>query len=70
MALDALQAVRAHLEEGERQADNGVGELVQEVETQAAAQQRIDDLGEAVVPLEGDRVLRGCLLYTSPSPRD
>ena len=36
----------------------GVGELVQEVEPQPAAQQRVDGLGEAVDPLVGD-VVRG-----------
>ena len=58
VALDALQAVLAHLEEGERQADDRVGEFVQGLEAQAVAQQRVDDLGETVVPLERDGVLR------------
>ena len=45
------------LEERERESGHGVRQLVQEVEAQAAAQQRVDDLGEAVQPLERHRVL-------------
>jgi hypothetical protein len=58
VAAYALQAVLAYVEEGERQADDRVGELVQGLEAQAVAQQRVEDLGKAVVPLERDGVLR------------
>lgn len=58
MALHAQHAGCILLQEGEGEAGRRVRQLVQEVEAEAAAQERVDDLGEGVQPLEGDRVPR------------
>ena len=68
------RAGRLHLFKGEKQcheAVRGVKKTLKgEVEEEVEKEHREEDHAEGVEPVEYEKTMNGCLLYTSPSPRD